>query len=174
MSIYTKTGDKGETSLFGGVRVSKSSPQVEAYGLVDELTSFIGLVVLKIKEKKTKRFLTKIQQNLYQIMGFLSGTPTELKNLKNGIAEFEKKIDEMDKKLPKLNRFILPQGTEISSWFHIIRTSCRKAERNIVAFFNSQSEIRNKQLLIIRYINRLSDLFFMFARWYNKDQEIKT
>ena len=174
MPIYTKTGDRGETSLYGGKRISKSSLRVEACGSVDELTSFIGLVVSRIKEKKIKEFLTIIQKDLYRIMGFLSGAQTDLKSLENEIAEFEKIINKMDKKLPKLNRFILPQGTELASWFHILRTVCRRTERCVVTVFNSQnSTTRNNQLVITKYLNRLSSVFFMFARWYNKGQEIE-
>jgi len=175
MPIYTKTGDEGKTSIYGGKRVSKSSPLVEAYGSVDELTSLIGLVISKLKVKEEKTFLTGIQKNLYKIMSLLSGAPVKLNNLENEILGFEKRIDKLVNKLPKLNRFILPQGTELASWFHVLRTVCRRTERCVIAVFNSQNSItRNNQPVIIKYLNRLSDLFFMFARWYNKGLEIKT
>lgn len=177
MKIYTKTGDRGETSLFGGIRISKSSLQVEAYGSVDELTSFIGLVIAKLKNEKEKVFLSKIQKELYQIMASLSGADNDLKNLKISVLEFEKKIDALDRKLPKLNRFILPQGTELSGWFHILRTVCRRTERNTVKLLGKKilKSYHPKVLKsIIQYLNRLSDLFFMLARWYGKGEEIST
>lgn len=167
MSIYTKTGDKGETSLYAGKRISKSSFQVGAYGSIDELSSFIGLVLSKIKNKKETDLLTTIQKDLYQIMSYLASAPSNLDHLEERVLKFEKLIDEKGERLPKLTRFILPQGTELSSWFHILRTVCRRAERSVVA-------TRNNQLAIIKYLNRLSDLFFIFARLYNKGREIKT
>lgn len=173
MPIYTRTGDKGTTSLHGGKRVSKSDPQVEAYGSIDELTSYIGLVCSKIKNQESKLFLAQIQRDLYKIMAEISGAVQDLKYLEGRVQEFEKEIDMLEKKLPKLNRFILPGGNELSGWFHVLRTICRKAERNIVRFFN-QSTISNQQLAIIKYLNRLSDLFFTLARWYGKRVEILT
>jgi len=164
MSIYSRTGDKGTTSLYRGKRVSKSDPRVEVYGSFDELTSFIGLVAVKIKNKKDKEFLTEIQRDLYKIMSYLSGVKLSLDFLNNKVLKFENKIDQLDKKLAQLNKFILPGGTEISSWFHVLRTVCRRAERNMVKYFFS--------LKIIRYLNRLSDLLFVLARTYGKNKEI--
>lgn len=176
MSIYTKTGDRGETGLFGGKRVKKYDPQIEAYGSVDELSSFIGLVISKISDEKDKLFLTNIQKCLYLMMGTLCGAKTDLSSLNNQIKKFEKYIDAVDKKLPRLTRFILPQGTEESAWFHIVRVNCRRAERNIVEFFQKPSSAKASagEAVIIKYINRLSDLFFMMAREYNKNREIVT
>ncbi len=173
MPIYTRTGDKGQTSLYGGKRISKSSPRVEAYGSVDELTSFIGLVISHLESKDDKKILTRVQKDLYYIMSFLSGAPPELNDLESSIREFEKRIDKMEAKLPPLRRFILPQGTELSSWFHILRVVCRKAERKVVVCFKTL-EIGHWDLEIVKYFNRLSDLFFIYARWYNKGKEIKT
>ncbi|PIQ72357.1 ATP:cob(I)alamin adenosyltransferase [Candidatus Roizmanbacteria bacterium CG_4_10_14_0_2_um_filter_36_35] len=164
MSIYSRTGDKGTTSLYRGKRVSKSDPRVEVYGSFDELTSFIGLVAVKIKNKKDKEFLTEIQRDLYKIMSYLSGVKLSLDFLNNRVLKFENKIDQLDKKLAQLNKFILPGGTEISSWFHVLRTVCRRAERNMVKYSFS--------LKIIRYLNRLSDLLFVLARTYGKNKEI--
>ena len=156
MPIYTRTGDKGETSLYGGKRISKADCQVETYGSIDELTSFIGLLVSKVKKSNDKELLINIQKDLYQIMSFLSG-----------------------EKLPKLNKFILPGGNEISSLFHVVRVLCRKAERRNIDFFNQpfdfaqdKSTINNQQLTIIKYLNRLSDLFFTLARKYGQRQEV--
>lgn len=167
MSIYTRTGDKGETSLYGGKRVLKSSSPVAAYGSIDELTSFIGLVIAKLKSKEDKVFLTRAQKDLYLVMSKLSGAPVDISPLEKTVFEFERRIDEMEQKLPKLTRFILPQGTGLSSWFHVLRVVCRRAERSVIA-------TRNNQPVIIKYVNRLSDLFFTYARWYNKGKEIKT
>lgn len=199
MAIYTKTGDDGTTGLFGGKRVKKYDAQIEAYGSVDELTSFIGIVIAKLppspsrhqdygrqarlrrarKKEKDRELLAHIQKDLYEMMGVLClpagrqvGGTVELKAIEKHIQLFEKKIDELDKKLPKLTRFILPQGTETSSWFHVLRTVCRRAERNVVRFFNGQS-LRDREI-IVQYLNRLSDLFFMMARWYGKGKEVVT
>ncbi len=165
MSIYTKTGDDGTTAIYGGKRLLKSDLQVEAYGSIDELTSFIGLVLNKIINRKDKLFLISLQKDLYQIMAVLSGANIDLKFLfGEKVLTFENKIDELEKKLPRLNKFILPGGTETSSWFHILRVICRRAERNVVRF--------NNNIIIIKYLNRLSDLLFVMARTYGKNKEI--
>ncbi|MBI4008878.1 cob(I)yrinic acid a,c-diamide adenosyltransferase [Candidatus Roizmanbacteria bacterium] len=171
MSIYTRTGDKGTTSLFGGKRVYKSDPQVEAYGSVDELNSFIGLAISKSKNKEEKAFLTSIQQDLYIIMSYLSGAKVNLKSIGIKVARFEKEIDKIEKLLPKLSLFILPGGNEISSWFHILRVICRRAERNVVRISSNYEPRTTNYELILKYLNRLSDLFFILARWHNKDKE---
>ena len=165
MSIYTRTGDSGTTGLYGGRRLLKSDLQVEAYGSIDELTSFIGLVVNKLINREDKLFLISVQKDLYQIMAVLSGANIDLKFLfGEKVLTFENKIDELEKKLPKLNKFILPGGTEISSWFHVLRVVCRRAERNAVRF--------NNNIIIVKYLNRLSDLLFVMARNYGKNKEI--
>jgi len=164
MPIYTRTGDKGLTSLYGGKRVSKADLRVETYGIVDELTSFIGLVSSKIKKKQDKVFLENIQRDLYKIMSYLSGMNIDLIFLDKRVEDFEKEIDRLDKKLPKLNRFIIPGGNEISAWFHILRVTCRRAERILIKYKND--------LLIVKYLNRMSDLFFTQARYYGKGKEM--
>jgi len=173
MPIYTKTGDRGTTSLYGGKRILKSHLQVEAYGSVDELSSFLGLTISKISNRKSKIFLIEIQKDLYKIMAYLSGSKLNLRFLDARVKDFERKIDEMDKKLTKLTRFILPGGAELSSWFHVLRTVCRRSERNVVRSFK-QSTINNQQLTILKYLNRLSDLFFTLARFHNKGKDIVT
>lgn len=172
MSIYTKTGDRGETSLFGGVRVLKSNIQIEAYGSVDELDSFIGLVLTKVDNADDKVFLTKIQRNLYRIMNVLANGKKEVIITKNEVSKIEKKIDVFDKKLPTLTRFILQQGGEMSCWFHVLRTVCRRAERRVVSFVLSENKQKKEYQIIVKYLNRLSDLFFMMARQYNSQKEI--
>ncbi len=170
MTIYTRTGDSGMTGLYGGKRISKADCQIETYGSIDELTSYIGLVTVKLKNDEAG-FLVEIQRDLYKIMGFLSGAKTELSSLEKKVTEFEKKIDLIEEKLPKLNRFIIPGGNEISSLFQILRVLCRKAERRNIDFFNKRN-IGDSELLIIKYLNRLSDLFFDLARKYGKDNEV--
>jgi len=164
MPIYTRTGDSGMTSLYGGKRISKADCQVETYGSIDELTSYIGLTAVKLEDKKEIDFLIGIQRDLYKIMSFLSGAKINLSSLEKKVIDFEKKINVMEEKLPKLNKFILPGGTEISSRFHVLRVVCRRAERNVVRF--------NNNIIIIKYLNRLSDLLFVMARTYGKNKEI--
>ncbi len=165
MPIYTKTGDKGTTSLYGGKRVSKSDSQIEAYGSIDELSSFTGLVETKVKNKLDKKFLTDLQKDFYKIMASLSGAKIDLDFLEERIIGFEKTINAIDKKLPRLTRFIIPGGTETASWFHILRVICRRAERKVIK--HSQ-----KKLQIIKYLNRLSDTFFVIARKYGQKNEV--
>lgn len=172
MSIYTRTGDRGTTALFGGKRVSKSDLQVEAYGSVDELSSFLGLLISKLVTRNSKLFLIQIQKDLYKIMSNLSGAKVDLSYLNHRVADFEKEIDKIDKKLPKLTRFILPGGTEISSLFHICRTFCRRSERNMIRFSEATSKPAHQQTLVIKYLNRLSDLFFIIARLHAKGKEL--
>jgi len=167
MSIVTKTGDTGETSLFGGKRVKKSDPLIGVIGTVDELNSFIGLVLIKVIDHE-KDFLILIQKDLYQMMAFFSGAKVDLLFLKERVKTIEEKIFNLEKKLPPLNKFIIPTGTELSSWFHILRVICRRTERKVVSLENK------KYLLIISYLNRLSDLFFTLARFYNKGKEVVT
>lgn len=174
MPIYTKTGDRGETSLFGGRRIGKSDIQVETYGTTDELSSFIGLTISEIENEHDRVFLTGIQEDLWKIMGVLSSAKQDLSYLEKRIEAFEKKIDEIDKTLPKLTRFVLPGGTKTASLFHVCRTICRRAERRVVAFSNATNYKLPATGLIVKYLNRLSDLFFMFARKYSEGKEITT
>ena len=171
MPIYTRTGDDGTTGLFGGKRISKADCQIETYGSIDELTSYIGLVVVKLNNKKEGVFLIEIQKDLYKIMSFLSGAKTDLLQLEKKVIRFEQEMNLIEKKLPKLNKFIIPGGNEISSLFQILRVLCRKAERINIDFFNKRS-ISKDELIVIKYLNRLSDLFFDLARKYGKKQEV--
>lgn len=177
MKIYTKTGDKGTTSVFGGRRVSKTDSQIEACGSIDELTSVIGLVAIKTEEKEKQEFLQKIQVELYQIMAVLSNAKMSIIKLESSIQEFEQKIDNIESQYPTPTRFILPGSNEFSALSHITRTICRRAERAVIYFFETNKEGRNleeQRSIIIRYLNRLSDLFFMLAREYAKGKEILT
>ncbi|HSP87771.1 MAG TPA: cob(I)yrinic acid a,c-diamide adenosyltransferase [Ignavibacteriaceae bacterium] len=171
MKIYTKGGDKGETGLFGGERVSKDSLRIEAYGTVDELNSFIGLTVIEIKDPEVKALLNKIQDTLFTLGSDLA-TPENQKNKtytiprinKSHAEEIEKEIDKFDSKLEELRNFILPGGCKSSALLHICRTICRRAERRVVSLNNGV----NVNPDIIIFLNRLSDLFFILARYENK------
>ncbi len=170
MAIYTRTGDLGKTSLFGGVRVWKSSAQTEAYGSLDELTSFLGILVIKAPQEKKQ--ITQIQNDLYLIMALFAGYPKASFGLKGRIRKFEKIIDSYEKRLPKLTRFLLPQGTETSVLFHFARALCRRAERRMVAYLSrTKNKTPQQQKLSIAYINRLSDLLFIYARVYNSSEK---
>ncbi|KKR33044.1 MAG: ATP/cobalamin adenosyltransferase [Candidatus Gottesmanbacteria bacterium GW2011_GWA2_41_12] len=168
MKIYTKTGDCGETSLYGGKRVFKSNTRIDSYGGVDELNSLIGLVTSKLvignsNDERIKSFLTEIQGDLFLIGGNLAGSPLELTVLPERVEEMEKLIDELSTKLPELNNFILPGGGELGSLSHLARSVTRRVERQAVKL--SQEEDVDKRILI--YLNRLSDLFFTLARYFN-------
>jgi cob(I)alamin adenosyltransferase len=170
MKIYTKTGDKGETGLFGGERVSKDSLRIEAYGTIDELNAFIGLAIIEVSDKSVKVLLQKIQNWLFSIGADLA-TPdnerTKKLNVFRTTEEYylyiEKEIDKYESKLDELRNFILPGGTKGAALLHICRTITRRAERMVVAL-NSTVKIGNN---IIIFLNRLSDLFFVLARFDN-------
>ncbi len=171
MKIYTKTGDKGETGLFGGERVSKDSIRISAYGTIDELNSFIGYTITEIKDASVKDNLIKIQNYLFTTGSDLA-TPETEKNAKLNIQrtpelfinEIEKMIDHYDAKLDELKNFILPGGSKSASLLHICRTVCRRAEREVVSLKKSVTIGDN----IIIFLNRLSDLFFVLSRYENK------
>ena len=170
MKIYTKTGDIGETSLFGGKRVLKSELRIEAYGTVDELNSWVGLVRDVQNSNEIIDLLKEIQDRLFTLGSTLAADPDKAKLKTPGIHEedielLEKAIDAMDEQLEPLKNFILPGGHVNVSYCHIARTVCRRAERLCVAL-NSDSEINP---LIIKYLNRLSDYLFTLCRKMAKD-----
>ena len=170
MKIYTKTGDKGKSSLFGGKRVSKDDKRLEAYGTIDELNSLIGVAVAESGRKEIKNILQEIQNELF-IVGSDLATPLDKKiknfNLPRVTSEFtkqlEEQIDDLNSKIPELKSFILPGGTKVSSVIHLSRTICRRAERRVVTL--SKNEKINNQIII--YLNRLSDFLFVLARFEN-------
>lgn len=171
MKIYTKTGDKGDTSLYGGKRLSKADLKIDAYGTVDELNSHIGLVKdVCAEEDIQKQVLAITQEHLFTI-GALLATPEGKKNTffkpieLGDIENLEKQIDFMNESLSELDAFILPGGHIHVSYCHIARTVCRRAERITVAL--SKNEEVND--LIIKYLNRLSDYLFVLARKLAKD-----
>lgn len=165
MKIYTRTGDKGTTALLGGTRVSKSHLRLEAYGTVDELNSYMGLLCDQEVNKNGLEELRYIQDRLFTIGASLATDPgKEVRN--NPVLEeadvqlLEKAIDRMEDRLPPLRSFILPGGHQSVSFCHIARTVCRRAERNIVAL----ADVERVEEIIIRYLNRLSDYLFVLAR----------
>lgn len=169
MSIYTRTGDDGTTSLFGGARLSKSCIHVKAYGALDELTSTLGMFVAYIDKGEEAQFIKGIQQDLYVIMGFLANAPTDLVQQKDKIKVFEDRIDKLTKKLPPLHNFIIPGGTLATCWAHMARVSCRKAERIVIAHFQKEKIMKNQNSeIVLTYLNRLSDLLFTYARSFNE------
>ncbi|MCS6833625.1 MAG: cob(I)yrinic acid a,c-diamide adenosyltransferase, partial [Flammeovirgaceae bacterium] len=170
MKIYTKTGDRGETSLFGGRRVRKSHPRIEAYGTIDELNAYIGLVGDQPVNSMRKSFLKEIQDRLFTIGATLAADPE--KNTLNvpdlyqeDILALEKAIDEMEEQLPPLRNFILPGGHLAVSFAHVARTVCRRAERNCV-YLAEHEPVAD---LVIQYLNRLSDYLFVLARLMAKE-----
>ena len=172
MSIYTKTGDKGKTALFGGKRVWKYDLQVEAYGITDEASCFIGLAIESMEKIEDRQFLSDIQMDLYSIMAYLSGASLSKQKLGTNISEMEKQIDSLDKSLPKLARFVLPQGSEATARLHIARAIVRSAERRIVEYVEQQKGPSAEDSLILQYINRLSDFLFMLARKFNSSETV--
>ncbi len=173
--IYTKTGDKGETSLYGGTRVSKAAARVESYGTLDELNAFIGLAKAEISDEKVLNQLQKIQFDLFTV-GSEAATPTDKMLLANGknrldlmisekeITELELWMDDFDAELEPLRFFILPSGGKAAATVHVCRTVCRRAERAMV-FLNETEEVRPE---LIKYLNRLSDYLFILARYISK------
>ena len=173
--IYTKTGDKGETSLYGGTRVSKAAARVESYGTLDELNAFIGLAKAEISDEKVLSQLQKIQFDLFTV-GSEAATPTDKMLLANGknrldlmisekeITELELWMDDFDAELEPLRFFILPSGGKAAATLHVCRTVCRRAERAMV-FLNETEEVRPE---LIKYLNRLSDYLFILARYISK------
>ena len=165
-TIYTKTGDKGKTSLVGGKRVDKTHIRLDAYGTVDELNSFVGLLVCEVKDDELNEFLLYIQNKLFVVGSYLA-TETEAVTpqasqiiTEKDIEALETMMDAMDAKLPKLSRFILPGGSESAARAHVCRTVCRRAERNV---YKVADEFPIHEMILI-FLNRLSDFFFLTAR----------
>ena len=168
MKIYTKTGDRGTTSLFGGERVDKNSLRIEAYGNVDELNSLIGIIVADNPSSDISKKLLRIQKELFVLGGDLA-TPLSAKVkvprvTKSLVTRLEKEIDKWSATLPQLKNFILPGGSAVGSKLHLARTVARRTERSI-ADLASQEKINSNDLI---YMNRLSDWLFTLARYANK------
>ena len=171
--VYTKRGDKGETDLLGGGAARKDSLKVESYGCIDETSSFIGLARYYTKNKVIKERLKEIQNKLLVLGGFLASDDKGKEMMKDQIKEediklLEEYIDEYNQKLPPLTHFILPGDDEVAAYFHVARTVVRRAERRIVSLAAQE----NLNPLIQKYVNRLSDLMFVLAR-YSEEVENK-
>lgn len=170
MKIYTKTGDSGETGLFGGLRVAKDHARVEAYGTVDEANAAIGLFASLISEPQTVEFLNAVQGRLFDI-GTLLANPRHVSvGIQSAhVAELEAAIDTMTAELPEIRTFILPGGTRLSATAHLCRCVVRRAERRVVAL----SREAHVHAVVLRYLNRLSDYFFVLARHYNAKASVE-
>lgn len=176
MKIYTRTGDEGETGLFGGGRVPKSHVRVEAYGVVDELNATLGLAVASVADGEIGTHLTRIQQDLFNLGSSLATPGAEDGTSRPAtpplplgrIAEMEGWIDEATAEMPPLRAFILPGGNQGAATLHLARTVCRRAERAVVRL----SQEAGVDPEILRYLNRLSDLLFAYARLENHRGDI--
>ena len=168
MKIYTKTGDSGKTSLLGGTKVFKNNPRIEAYGTVDELNSYIGLLSDFSNDDHAKNMLKEIQDRLFTIGAELACDPEKNSRIalpdlhESDVALLEDEIDKMQEELPVMKNFILPGGHPAVSFAHVARCVCRRAERCAV---NLQENKGAVDQLIIKYLNRLSDYLFVLARY---------
>ena len=172
--VYTKTGDKGITSLIGGTRVKKSDIRINSYGTVDELNSFIGLLVTYIEEQETIDLLAEMQNVLFNIGCNLAMGDNFKKELKESVVtnklieNVEKAIDRMQAAIPELKSFVIPGGSRSASIAHVCRTVCRRAERLIIALDETSEVDKN----LLAYINRLSDYFFILSRYLNNIEKV--
>ena len=178
MKIYTRGGDEGETGLFGGDRVGKDDPRVEAYGAVDELNATLGLVIARDEaELMERKALLELQKDLFAIGARLAAADPDRARRKGSIPDLaaervtalETWIDELTAELPPLDAFILPGGTTLAAELQVARTVCRRAERAIVPLIEAQPDLGD---IILAYMNRLSDLLFTLARAANQEEGV--
>ena len=174
MSIYTKSGDTGNTSIIGGKRVPKDDIRIASYGAIDELSSEIGLLITYCPMEHDIQFLHQVQRELFLIGGYLA-SDLDIKSSSQILSDMhvqriEKEIDTINRMLPPIKTFILPGGCRSASLAHVCRTICRRAERNIVAVLRAQELLENN--IVLAYINRLSDYFFVLARKLNLDEGV--
>lgn len=180
--IYTRGGDTGQTSLAGGQRVRKDSLRIECYGTVDELNSFLGMACLSAAELASQypnldtlaRILRRVQHELFNLGSILATLPKDVhprqpRITSAEITQLEHEIDQMNEPLPALRSFVLPGGSRLNTELHVCRTICRRAERIAVALAHEE-EVDPQ---IIRYLNRLSDAFFVWSRWANHIMKIE-
>tara|TARA_B100000674_G_scaffold451644_1_gene422588 strand:- start:3358 stop:3933 length:576 start_codon:yes stop_codon:yes gene_type:complete len=170
MKVYTKTGDLGETSLLGGSRISKAELQIESYGTIDELNSYIGLIRDQVWKRPLLKELIEIQDRLFTISSHLANDKKKNRIklpeiYEKDVQRLEIEIDKMDNQLTRMNAFILPGGHTLVSYTHIARCVCRRAERKVVRL----SENWEISPVIIKYLNRLSDYLFILGRKLSKD-----
>ena len=165
MKIYTRTGDRGETSLFGGARVAKNDARIEAYGTIDELSSFIGVARASSLPPEVDTMLEQVQRDLFEVGAHLAspGTSRFAGVDPQRIADLESGIDAMEHELTPLTNFILPGGASSAAQLHVARTVCRRAERLVVALHDDSPATQSS----IAYLNRLSDYLFVAARFAN-------
>jgi cob(I)alamin adenosyltransferase len=171
MKIYTKTGDAGQTSLFGGGRVSKDHQRVAAYGMVDEVNAAIGAAVARVEDPDVGRRLQSLQHDLFALGAVLAtppqddGTPhPHLPPMpRSRVDDMETWMDEAERELPELRQFVLPGGTDGAATLHLARTTCRRAERAVVHLATLEAVDAD----VVRFLNRLSDLLFTLARLEN-------
>ena len=167
--VYTRTGDQGETSLVGGVRIKKSHIRLEAYGTVDELSAHLGMLVSMMKQDEERDFIIRIQNNLFNVCTHLATDQSQTPlcpsaHLADGeIASIEQRIDSLMKQLPERQGFVLPGGVPAACQAHICRTVCRRAERRIAALAEEAQIAPEMQ----QYVNRLSDYLFVLAKIIN-------
>ena len=168
MKIYTKTGDRGTTALIGGTRVPKSHIRIETYGTVDELNSWVGVIADHLTDHHSRYTLKEVQDRLFTIGSSLACDPHKEPKLKipdlhdEDVTLLEKEIDRMNETLEPMRAFILPGGAPASSFAHVARCVCRRAERLCVAMTESEEEV---EALVLQYLNRLSDYLFVLARY---------
>ena len=164
--LYTKGGDKGRTSLVGGQRVPKYDIRLESYGTIDELNSFVGVLLAHELEEEDKKFLFWLQHKLFSVGGYLATDTTQdavhtvTSVTESAVARVEREIDRLDDMVPPIKAFILPSGGAITAAAHVCRTVCRRAER-IIYRLNSETPL---DVNVLRFVNRLSDYFFALAR----------
>ena len=176
MKIYTKTGDKGTTSLIGGTKVPKSHLRIEAYGTVDELNSYVGLCKDLITDEQSKKNLLEVQDRLFTIGSSLACDPAKEPKIKipdlkeTDVALLEKEMDRMNETIPPMKNFILPGGHTTLSHLHIARCVCRRAERCCVRL---ESESEEVEAIIIKYLNRLSDYLFVVSRYTGHQMKVE-
>lgn len=166
MKIYTRTGDKGETSLFGGSRISKNDPRIEAYGTVDELNSLLGLCRAGKLSPEIDAQIDRVQSDLFDVGAYLASPGSDrFRSVGvNRITDLETAIDAMEHELQPLKTFIMPGGSESAARLHVARTVCRRAERRVIALEDTSTEMQTT----IAYLNRLSDFLFVAARRTNQ------
>ena len=189
MKIYTRTGDHGKTSLVGGKRVSKCDVRIDSYGTVDELNSFVGLLLTFVQDEEDKQFLLRVQNKLFVVGAYLATDNGYVKDCNDGtgngdnvsctaeamglrtadVNDIEAAIDRIEGSLPALRAFILPSGSRVASLSHVCRTICRRAER-CVCLLEEQGAVVDS--MVTSYINRLSDYFFVLARKMNADNGV--
>lgn len=172
MKIYTKTGDKGYTCLYGGIMVPKNDYRIEAYGTVDELISWLGLLRSQELDQHDKNNILKIQDRLMLVSSHLSDEKKSLQNLpvlnENDVESLENEIDRIDNLLPALNSFIIPGGHQTIAYCHVTRNVCRRAERRLVPVIKEKKELG----IVMKFLNRLSDYLFMLCRKIGKENNI--